>query len=46
MLKLGFRAYKEKIQDLIAKQQTNLADVGYLDLNFVAKLRKNTETAK
>lgn len=39
-------ANKEKIQDLIAKQQTNLADVNYLDLNFVTKIVENFENPK
>ena len=31
---------KEKIQDLIDKQRTNLADVKYLDLDSIAKVVK------
>ena len=35
-----------KIQALIDKQQKNLAEVEYLDLDFVAKIRYNPDTAK
>ena len=34
---------KEKIQDLIDKQRTNLADVDYLDLDSIAKVVENFE---
>ena len=34
---------KEKIQTLIAQQQTNLADLEYLDLDSVAKIIKHFE---
>ena len=34
---------KEKIQALIDKQRTNLADVEYLDLDSVAKVVENFE---
>lgn len=37
---------KEKVQALITKQRTILADVDYLDLNHVAKLVENFENPK
>lgn len=37
---------KKKVQDLITQQQTNLADVSYLDLNSVANIIKNFENPK
>ena len=37
---------KEKVQALITKQRTVLADVDYLDLNHVAKLVENFENPK
>ena len=37
---------KAKIQDLIAKQRKNLAEVSYLDLDFVTKIIKNFENPK
>ena len=37
---------KEKIQNLIAKQRINPAEVSYLDLDFVAKVIKNFENPK
>ncbi|MFJ1491854.1 MuF-C-terminal domain-containing protein [Capnocytophaga canis] len=37
---------KKKVQDLITQQQTNLADVSYLDLNSTAKVVKNFENPK
>ena len=39
-------ADKEKIQALIDKQQTNLADVNYLNLDDVAKKVKDFENPK
>ena len=35
--------YKDKIQDLIAKQRINPAEVSYLNLDFVAYVVKNCE---
>ena len=37
---------KEKIQNIIDKQQTSPADVAYLDLDFVAKVVQNFENPK
>lgn len=37
---------KEKIQNLIAQQRKILAEVGHLDLNFVAKLIKRFQKSK
>lgn len=37
---------KEKIQNIIAEQRTNPAEVSYLDLDFVAKVIKNFENPK
>lgn len=37
---------KKKVQDLITQQQTNLADVSYLDLNSVTKVLKNFQNPK
>lgn len=37
---------KEKVQNLIAEQRSNLAEVSHLDLNFVAKIIKNFENPK
>ncbi|MDO4163141.1 MAG: helicase-related protein [Bacteroides sp.] len=34
---------KEKIQTLITKQRTNLAEVGYLDLDYATKIVENFE---
>ena len=36
----------QKNQDLIAKQRINLAEVSYLDLDFVAKIIKNLGNPK
>ena len=35
-----------KIQDLIPKQQKNLADVSYLDLDFFEKITRNSVKSK
>lgn len=37
---------KEKVQNLIAEQRTNLAEVSHLDLNFITKVVKNFENPK
>lgn len=39
-------ANKEKIQNLIAEQRTSLAEVSYLDLDFVTKVVDNFENPK
>ncbi|MEE1226354.1 MAG: hypothetical protein UHM08_04535 [Bacteroidales bacterium] len=42
-LRMQTNLNKEKIQTLIDKQRTNLADVEYLDLDSVAKILQNFE---
>ena len=37
---------KEKVQNLMAEQRTNLAEVSHLDLNFITKVVKNFENPK
>ncbi len=37
---------KEKVQDLITQQQTNLAEVSYLDLNSIANIINNFKNPK
>jgi len=37
---------KEKVQNLITEQRTNLAEVSHLDLNFITKVVKNFENPK
>ena len=39
-------AGKEKIQNLISQQRRTLAEVGYLDLNFAAKIAEDFESPK
>jgi hypothetical protein len=39
-------ADKKRIQDLISQQRTTLAEVGYLDLNTVAKVVQNFQNPK
>ena len=39
-------ADKEKIQNLISQQRRTLAEVGYLDLNFAAKIAEDFENPK
>lgn len=42
----GLYLDKKKVQDLITQQQTNLAEVSYIDLNSVTKVLKNFQNPK
>lgn len=42
----GLYLDKKKVQDLITQQQTNLAEVSYLDLNSVTKVLKDFQNPK